>query len=53
LRITTGVRIEAVIDIARFSLTVYRNGQAVRTILVAIGKDGYRTRTGIKAVLEK
>ncbi|MFE5940572.1 L,D-transpeptidase [Streptomyces sp. NPDC056470] len=53
LRITTGHRIEAVTDIARFSMTVYRNGQVVRTIPVTTGKDGYRTRTGIKVVLEK
>ncbi|MER7577868.1 L,D-transpeptidase [Streptomyces sp. NPDC126514] len=53
LRITTGDRIEAVTDIAQFSMTVYRNGHAVKTIPVTTGKDGYRTRTGIKVVLEK
>ncbi|MFI8829339.1 L,D-transpeptidase [Streptomyces sp. NPDC053431] len=53
LRISTGDRIEAVTDIARFSMTVYRNGQAVRRIAVTTGKEGYRTRTGIKVVLEK
>ncbi|MFE0654428.1 L,D-transpeptidase [Streptomyces sp. NPDC059534] len=45
LRITTGDRVEAVTDVARFSMTVYRNGQAVRTIPVTTGKEGYRTRT--------
>ncbi|WP_406066267.1 L,D-transpeptidase [Streptomyces sp. NBC_01077] len=53
LKITTGDRVEAVTDVARFSMTVYRNGQAVRTIPVTTGKDGYRTRTGVKTVLEK
>ncbi|MFE5550255.1 L,D-transpeptidase [Streptomyces sp. NPDC056534] len=53
LRITTGDRVEAVTDVARFTMTVYRNGQAIRTIPVTTGKDGYRTRTGIKTVLEK
>lgn len=53
LRITTGDRIEAVTDVARFSMTVYRNGQMVRTIPVTTGKDGYHTRTGVKVVLEK
>ncbi|MFE0654710.1 L,D-transpeptidase [Streptomyces sp. NPDC059534] len=53
LRITTGHHIEAVTDVARFSMTVYRNGQALRTIPVTTGKEGYQTRTGIKVVLEK
>ncbi|MFJ5774460.1 L,D-transpeptidase [Streptomyces sp. NPDC093094] len=53
LRITTGDRVEAVTDIAEFSMTVYRNGQTVRTIPVTTGKDGYRTRTGVKIVLDK
>ncbi|MFC8016451.1 L,D-transpeptidase [Streptomyces cinereoruber] len=53
LRISTGDRIEAVTDVARFSMTVYRNGQAARTIPVTTGKNGYQTRTGIKVVLEK
>ncbi|NUR29397.1 MAG: L,D-transpeptidase [Catenulispora sp.] len=34
-------------------MTVFRDGKAVRTIPVTIGKKGWETRNGVKVVLEK
>ncbi|MFF5970245.1 Ig-like domain-containing protein [Streptomyces sp. NPDC012769] len=53
LTLTIGDRIEAVTDVAAHTMTVYRDGQAVRTIPVTTGKAGYRTRGGVKVVLGK
>ncbi|MFC9386695.1 L,D-transpeptidase [Streptomyces venezuelae] len=53
LTFTTGARVEAVTDIAAHEMTVYRDGQALRTLPVTTGKAGYRTRGGIKVVLGK
>ncbi|MFJ3903608.1 Ig-like domain-containing protein [Streptomyces sp. NPDC090025] len=53
LTLRTGDRIEAVTDVAQHTLTVYRDGRAVRSIPVTTGKAGYRTRGGIKVVLGK
>ncbi|MFG3343802.1 Ig-like domain-containing protein [Streptomyces sp. NPDC048018] len=53
LTLTTGDRIEAVTDVAAHTMTVLRDGQVVRTIPVTTGKEGYRTRAGIKVVLGK
>jgi lipoprotein-anchoring transpeptidase ErfK/SrfK len=33
--------------------TVYRNGEAVRTIPVTTGKSGFETRSGVKVILTK
>ncbi|MCX5384629.1 Ig-like domain-containing protein [Streptomyces sp. NBC_00083] len=53
LTLTTGDRIEAVTDVAAHEMTVKRNGRTVRTIAVTTGKQGFRTRGGIKVVLGK
>ncbi|MFJ9575268.1 Ig-like domain-containing protein [Streptomyces sp. NPDC101191] len=53
LTLTTGDRIEAVTDVGAHTMTVLRDGQVVRTIPVTTGKEGYRTRGGIKVVLGK
>ncbi|MEV7831972.1 Ig-like domain-containing protein [Streptomyces subrutilus] len=53
LEFTIGDRIEAVTDAAAHEMTVRRNGQVVRTIPVTTGKEGFRTRSGIKVVLGK
>ncbi|MFE9687117.1 Ig-like domain-containing protein [Streptomyces sp. NPDC006285] len=53
LTLTTGDRIEAVTDAAAHSMTVYRNGEAIRTIPVTTGKPGFDTRNGVKVVLGK
>ncbi|MEU8618976.1 Ig-like domain-containing protein [Streptomyces sp. NPDC048623] len=53
LTLTTGDRIEAVTDVAAHTLTVLRDGEAVRTVPVTTGKAGYRTRGGVKVVLGK
>lgn len=53
LTLTTAARVEAVTDVAGHTMTVYRDGQVVRTIPVTTGKEGYRTRGGIKVVLGK
>ncbi|MFC8195983.1 Ig-like domain-containing protein [Streptomyces sp. NPDC060006] len=53
LTLTTGDRIEAVTDAASHSMTVYRNGEAIKTIPVTTGKPGFDTRNGVKVVLGK
>ncbi|WP_221355569.1 L,D-transpeptidase [Streptomyces beigongshangae] len=53
LTLTTGDRMEAVTDAAAHSMTVHRNGEAIRTIPVTTGKPGFETRNGVKVVLGK
>lgn len=53
VRIRTGDRIEAVVDIGKTRMTVRKNGEALRTVPVTTGKPGFRTREGIKVVLGK
>ncbi|KKZ69939.1 lipoprotein [Streptomyces showdoensis] len=53
LTLTTGDHVEAVTDVAAHTMTVYRDGQVIRTIPVTTGKAGYRTREGVKVVLGK
>ncbi|MFF9838898.1 Ig-like domain-containing protein [Streptomyces sp. NPDC013740] len=53
LTITTGDRIEAVTDVARHTMDVFRDGTLIRSIPVTTGKAGYRTRGGTKVVLGK
>ncbi|MFJ6939757.1 Ig-like domain-containing protein [Streptomyces sp. NPDC101132] len=53
LRIGIGDRVEAVTDSARHRMTVRRNGLLLRTLPVTTGKEGFRTRSGIKVVLRK
>ncbi|WP_234320923.1 L,D-transpeptidase [Streptomyces katrae] len=50
---TIGDRIEAVTDSAAHEMTVRRNGRVIRTIPVTTGKEGFRTRSGVKVVLRK
>ncbi|MFG3490475.1 Ig-like domain-containing protein [Streptomyces sp. NPDC047972] len=50
---TTGSRIEAVTDVAALRMTVFRDGEPLRTLPVTTGKAGYRTRGGTKVVLGK
>ncbi|MEU3895699.1 Ig-like domain-containing protein [Streptomyces sp. NPDC045251] len=53
LTITTDDRVVAVTDAAAHTLTVYRDGEAVRQIPVTTGKPGFETRNGVKVVLAK
>lgn len=53
LTLTTGDRVEAVTDVTAHTMTVFRDGRVIRTIPVTTGKEGYRTRGGIKVVLGK
>jgi lipoprotein-anchoring transpeptidase ErfK/SrfK len=53
LRIRTGDRVEALVDIAAHTMEVRRNGERLRTIPVTTGKAGFRTRGGTKVVLGK
>ncbi|MEU3727723.1 Ig-like domain-containing protein, partial [Streptomyces sp. NPDC031705] len=53
LEFTVGDRIEAVTDSAAHVMTVRRNGRVIRTIPVTTGKEGFRTRSGVKVVLGK
>jgi lipoprotein-anchoring transpeptidase ErfK/SrfK len=49
----TGESFIAVTDVASDEMAVYRDGNLVRSIPVTTGKEGFRTRGGIKVVLEK
>ncbi|MFR9797194.1 Ig-like domain-containing protein [Streptomyces sp. MS06] len=53
LQLTTGDRLVAVTDAAEHSLTVYKNGEEVKSVPVTTGKPGFDTRNGIKVVLGK
>ncbi|WP_367823860.1 L,D-transpeptidase [Streptomyces sp. LMG1-1-1.1] len=53
LTFTTGARVEAVTDVSALRMSVFRDGQLLRTFPVTTGKAGYRTRGGIKVVLGK
>ncbi|MEV8591839.1 Ig-like domain-containing protein [Streptomyces sp. NPDC052012] len=53
LTITTGDRVIAVTDAAAHQLTVYKNGEEIKTIPVTTGKPGFETRNGVKVVLGK
>ncbi|MFF5478905.1 Ig-like domain-containing protein [Streptomyces sp. NPDC012935] len=53
LRFTTGDQVIAVTDAATHQLTLYRNGEEVRSIPVTTGKPGFETRNGVKVVLGK
>lgn len=43
----------SVVDVARHTLTVRRNGKVLRVVPITSGKAGFLTRDGIKVVLEK
>jgi lipoprotein-anchoring transpeptidase ErfK/SrfK len=43
----------SVVDVARHTLTVRRNGKVLRVVPITSGKAGFLTRNGIKVVLEK
>ncbi|WP_346177879.1 L,D-transpeptidase [Streptomyces cuspidosporus] len=53
LRLRTGDRVEALTDSGTHQMTVYRNGQAIRTIPITTGMPGFDTRNGTKVVLAK
>ncbi|MER5865582.1 Ig-like domain-containing protein [Kitasatospora sp. NPDC002040] len=49
--LSTGDRVEVVVDAGSHYLTYRRNGEEVRSIPVTTGKPGFSTRNGIKVVL--
>jgi len=53
LSFSTGARVEAVIDASAHRMSVLRDGMTLRVIPVTTGKEGYRTRAGVKVVLDK
>ncbi|MFJ8633569.1 Ig-like domain-containing protein [Streptomyces sp. NPDC093568] len=53
LKITIGDQVIAVTDASSHQLTLYRNGEEVRSIPVTTGKAGFETRNGVKVVLGK
>lgn len=53
IRFRTGSSMVSVVDVDRYTLTVYRNGKKVRVIPVSTGKAGFLTRNGTKVILEK
>ncbi|WP_432198490.1 Ig-like domain-containing protein [Streptomyces sp. bgisy027] len=53
LKVTIGDQVIAVTDASTHQLTLYRNGEEVRSIPVTTGKPGFETRNGVKVVLGK
>lgn len=53
VKFSTGPSMVSVIDVDRYTLTVYRNGEVARVIPVSTGKAGFLTRNGTKVILEK
>jgi lipoprotein-anchoring transpeptidase ErfK/SrfK len=50
---STGASQVSVVDVKALKMTVKRDGKVVRTFPVTTGKDGFRTRGGIKVISEK
>lgn len=50
---TTGAAQVITVDALTDQATVVRDGQAVRTMPVSLGKSGWETRSGIKVLMEK
>ncbi|MFC0597167.1 L,D-transpeptidase [Streptomyces palmae] len=53
VRLYTGDRVEAVTDASAHQMSVYRNGELLRTIPVTAGRPGSDTRNGVKVILSK
>ncbi|MFD4814964.1 L,D-transpeptidase family protein, partial [Streptomyces sp. NPDC058418] len=53
MKMSTGDRIEAIVDASAHYMTVFRNGEEINNIPVTTGKPGFSTRNGIKVVLGK
>ncbi|MFE4176365.1 Ig-like domain-containing protein [Streptomyces sp. NPDC056909] len=53
LKLTTGDRVEAIVDASSHYMTLFRNGEEVTSIPVTTGKPGFSTRNGIKVILGK
>jgi lipoprotein-anchoring transpeptidase ErfK/SrfK len=53
LRIGIGDEVVAVTDAAAHRLTLYKNGEEVKSVPVTTGKPGFETRNGVKVVLGK
>ncbi|GAA3859747.1 L,D-transpeptidase [Streptomyces sedi] len=51
VELRTGERVEAVADISAHTMTVYQDGEEVRSVPITTGKEGFRTRNGKKVVL--
>ncbi|WP_070197486.1 L,D-transpeptidase [Streptomyces oceani] len=53
LRIRTGDRVEALVDVDSYTMTVRKDGEKLRTVPVTTGKSGFETRNGTKVILGK
>ncbi len=53
LKLTTGSKLEAVVDAGAHHMTVYRNGEKIKSVPVTTGMPGWETRNGTKIVLDK
>ncbi|MEC4019328.1 L,D-transpeptidase [Streptomyces sp. H27-D2] len=51
LKLRTGDRVEAITDSGSHQMTVFKNGEVLRSIPVTTGKPGFSTRNGVKVVL--
>lgn len=53
VKFRTGASMVSIVDVNRYTLTVYRNGTKTRVIPVTAGKADFLTRGGTKVILEK
>ncbi|WP_151772895.1 L,D-transpeptidase [Streptomyces abyssomicinicus] len=53
VELTIGDKVVALTDAGSHRMTVYKNGEEVRTLPVTTGKPGFDTRNGVKVVLAK
>ncbi|NGN62296.1 L,D-transpeptidase [Streptomyces sp. A7024] len=53
LRLRIGADVRAVTDAAGHEMTVWKNGELLRTIPVTTGKPGFETRNGVKVILDE
>ncbi|MEH3034851.1 MAG: Ig-like domain-containing protein [Aeromicrobium erythreum] len=50
---TVGSRMVSVVDVAKHSMRVTKDGRTIRRIPVTTGDPGHRTRSGTKVIMEK
>ncbi|MEU5362772.1 Ig-like domain-containing protein [Streptomyces sp. NPDC005925] len=53
LKISIGDQVVAVTDAAAHQLTLFKNGEEVKSVPVTTGKPGFETRNGVKVVIGK
>lgn len=53
MNFSIGSALIAYVDASTHTMSVYRNGQLIRTMPITTGKEGWETRSGIKVIMSK